>query len=377
MVTVIDKKILDEYVRLGKLKVNNHPTLPLFIYKYTPETEFKKDWDNITKMCRGLVIDDVGNIIARPFEKFFNIEDVGMENIPKLPYRIFEKLDGSLIEVFRYKGEVIIATMGSFQSDQVNSVKALWFNDCIGTLNEDNNRKIWRELHNNLSEHIKEGFTYLFEFVSPFNQIVVKYDKPELILLDVLVTDSSDGFGSNLASFLFRANTSIQKCPEIYFKDINEIIEDKKRSDFANKEGFVIKFSNGYRIKVKYDEYFRLHKIVSNIKERYVWEYLKDGKTILDFIQNVPDEFMQQIAEWEQSLQASFKAIEEEVGIIYHNHIETLKEGQPRKFYAQEIIKHPKKFHTILFNMFDGFNYDKFIWKLIEPKGSDNVKKEF
>ena len=67
--------LLEKYHQDGLLDKQNHPTLPLTIWNYTPKVQYEGLWDEITLQCRGLVTDDKGRIIARPFRKFFNLEE--------------------------------------------------------------------------------------------------------------------------------------------------------------------------------------------------------------------------------------------------------------------------------------------------------------
>jgi RNA ligase len=67
---------LHRYYEDGLLYKQTHPTLPLTIWNYTEKVQYEGLWDEITSMCRGLVTDDKG-IVARPFRKFFNIEEGG------------------------------------------------------------------------------------------------------------------------------------------------------------------------------------------------------------------------------------------------------------------------------------------------------------
>ena len=52
------------------------------------------------------------------FNKFFNMEEHQPEEIPNETFEVFEKLDGSLGILFWYQGQWILATKGSFTSDQ-------------------------------------------------------------------------------------------------------------------------------------------------------------------------------------------------------------------------------------------------------------------
>ena len=91
---------LEQYSRTGHLFTQKHPKLPLSIWNYTPKTQYGelynqyKLWDEVTLQCRGLVIDDEGKVVARPFKKFFNIEENQYE--PTSEFEVFEKMDGSL-----------------------------------------------------------------------------------------------------------------------------------------------------------------------------------------------------------------------------------------------------------------------------------------
>ena len=107
---------LNQYYEDGLLYKQVHPTLPLTIWNYTEKVQFENLWDEITLMCRGLVTDDKGSIVARPFSKFFNIEEGKFE--PTEKFEVWEKMDGSLGIVFWYQGQWIVATRGSFTSDQ-------------------------------------------------------------------------------------------------------------------------------------------------------------------------------------------------------------------------------------------------------------------
>ena len=66
-----------------------------------------------------------------------------------------------------------------------------------------------------------------------------------------------------------------------------------------NHEGFVVRFSNGDRMKVKGEEYVRLHKIMTNLSTTAVWEVLSNGGSMDELLKDVPDEFYEKIKEYE------------------------------------------------------------------------------
>lgn len=118
----LDKDLLKEMIDKKYVSVQKHPDAELYIYNYTNSCQYERMWNEITLQCRGLILDKDFNVVAKPFSKFFNIEEHTNDEIPNLPFDVFEKMDGSLGIVFYYKNKWLVATRGSFTSEQ--SIKA-------------------------------------------------------------------------------------------------------------------------------------------------------------------------------------------------------------------------------------------------------------
>lgn len=90
----------------------------LILLNYTDRTNYELKpwmWSNFLRVCRGIVFDKDGNLISFPFHKFFNLNEVQGETdegtVAKWKIKsITEKVDGVLIQVFRYKGEFIFGS---------------------------------------------------------------------------------------------------------------------------------------------------------------------------------------------------------------------------------------------------------------------------
>ena len=74
------------------VSVQKHPDAALYIYNYSPRVQFEKLWNEVTLQTRGLILDAEMNIIARPFKKFFNLEEHQPEDIPQMPFDAYEKI---------------------------------------------------------------------------------------------------------------------------------------------------------------------------------------------------------------------------------------------------------------------------------------------
>jgi RNA ligase len=109
-------EVLNKYFEKGLVYKQIHPTLPLTIWNYTETVQYEGLFDDVTLQTRGLVTDGNGKVVAQPFKKFFNMEEGKHTTTPE--FDVYDKMDGSLGILFNYEGEWVMATRGSFTSDQ-------------------------------------------------------------------------------------------------------------------------------------------------------------------------------------------------------------------------------------------------------------------
>ena len=336
---------LNKYHNDGLLYKQTHPTLPLTIWNYTPEVQYGEKWDEVTLACRGLVTDNEGNIVARPFKKFFNIEE--NKHTPTQDFEVFEKMDGSLGIIFKYEGEVIYATRGSFTSDQ-----AKWMENYCKEYN--------------FNDILVDGHTYLFEIIYPENRIVVDYEGQErLVLLGIIKTETGEEIPYD--DIVVAPWDIVEKYDGI--RDYSEL----KGKVLQNHEGFVVRFSNGDRMKIKGEEYLRLHKIMTNISTTGVWEHLSKGGNINDLLKDVPDEFYKKVKEYADLLKYGYYQVSEYCGKS-HDYFRYGKyndrEVEPtKKQFADHVINHGHPpYRAVMFARWDGKPYEKLIWNILKPE---------
>jgi RNA ligase len=216
------------------------------------------------------------------------------------------------------------------------------------------------------------------------NKIVVDYKGQEkLILLAIRNTDSGEETPGALDS---ARELGFDVIDEIQIS-LDELKNEIQRKDFINKEGFVIVYENGFKVKIKYAEYFRLHKIISNVNERFVWEFMSQGKP-LELI-NIPDETFQFIKDTQKSLQDTFDAKWKEFDKIYQEVHLSLNQkygvdNWEKKDFALIVVPVHKKLSGVLFKLYENrINEAKeIVWKMIEPtygtgvSGFQSMKKE-
>ena len=78
--------ILQDYIDKGLVVKQDHPSLPLSIYNYSRTCQYEGKWDHVTMTCRGLILDNKGNVVAKGFPKFFNMEE--LDSIPNEPFTV-------------------------------------------------------------------------------------------------------------------------------------------------------------------------------------------------------------------------------------------------------------------------------------------------
>lgn len=321
-------------------KHNDHN---LHIYNYSATAQYEKKWNNVTLNCRGLILDSDFNVVARPFPKFFNLEEHLFEDIPQLDFEVYEKLDGSLGILYWVNDKPYIATRGSFHSDQAIHATNILYGRYSNTFNKLDKNK-----------------TYLFEILYPENRIVVDYGKIDDIVL-IAVIDNATGKDCELIDIGFPIVNR--------YDGVNDISKLKFLNE-DNKEGFIVKFSNNFRIKIKFEEYVRLHRIITNVSNKVIWEYLSQDKDMDKLLDRVPDEFYNWVKETKEKLLSEYTKIEDEYKWIYKV-IMRANGVQEKKVFASYATRYEHS--SILFNMYNKKDYSKIIWKLIKP----NYEKPF
>lgn len=327
--------ILKKYHDDGYLHKQVHPTLDLTIWNYTILTKSEKYWDNITLMCRGLVTNSKGEIVARPFQKFFNLHEIPKENLPNIGFDVYEKVDGSLGILFNYEDQWVFVSRGSFTSEYA--------------------LKGWELLQKYNYTELPKDCTYLFEIIYPENRIVVNYgDQEKLVLTGCINTKTGHEYSIHDDFYLDLGFEIVKKYSTL--QPIEKLIDHIPEGN----EGFVIRFKNGFRVKIKSDEYVRLHRIITNTSNRDIWLALKYGDDLSKYLENVPDEFHNWVIKHMNMYNSQFhnykKQFEKEFKLLVD-----------KKEFSEKIKDNP--FKHVLFKRLVSYSteYDEMIWDLIYP----------
>ena len=249
---VLDVCALDALIAEGYITRRTLAGSWISVYNYTAKAAYKGVWTPETRRCRGLVVGEGGRILARPFEKFFDLSKT--DEVPTSgPIEVSEKWDGSLGILYERADGWAITTRGDPNS---------WQSE-VATI-------LFRERHERFAP--PDGVTLLFEIVLAENHIVVDYGGlRELVLLAAIdietgrdvelpgdwpgaVAERQDASGGRLECLFAEAEAT------------------------GNREGFVVRWpESGLRAKVKFGEYRQRHRMIFCTSTKTVWETLAAG----------------------------------------------------------------------------------------------------
>lgn len=249
--------------------------------------------------------------MATPFPKFFNAFERG-EIIPDQPFETFEKVDGSLIIIFWHAGEWKTATKGAFGSPQAQWAAARLKSCDLSAL--------------------RRGTTYLAEAVYAENRIVVRYTEDELVLLAAY---DESGAELSFAALCETADSLGWRMVKRHrYDSVSQLLVEAQDLP-RDEEGFVVRFDDGLRLKIKGAEYRRIHALISRITPLAMWEIMQAGDDVAKVRKDIPEEFWTDFdaicALLARQLDAVVETARREAASVAHN------ERQGRRSAAQSI----------------------------------------
>ncbi len=347
--------LIEAMIAKGYISKRKHSTENLYILNYTSSCQHDWIWNKATITCRGLIVDNKWNIIARPFPKFFTMEQYkglrsSVYNLYNVKYKkafsgefvCTKKIDGALGILYKDSNGLAITTRGSFESPQ--AIKATQI--------------LKQQLDKNPWTFDLNKYTYLFEIIYPENRIVVDYgNTEELILLEVLCNNTG------------KHDIKETKNAQFYFchaekKEI-ESLEDV--SSVENEEGYVVRFiDTDFRVKIKFDEYLKLHKLLTGLSKKIILSWLRDDvdyKNFITTITSISQDTTNWINETVSSFQKEYNEILSHVQRIIHKELVKRKPPLTRKKLAIKYNNYAYK--SVMFQMLDNKEYKQTIWRIV------------
>lgn len=348
-----------EHEAAGLLRGDRSDDGRLAIYTYTDQCVYESAWDEITRNSRGHIYDmQTGECVAWPFPKFFNLgenQETQPENLPwDQPYEIYEKMDGWLGVLYRHEGTFKVASRGSFHSSgAVWATEFIQGLDCSGLPNEA---------------------TLCFEIIHPEHRIILDYGGQRTLIVLAGFNRHTGAEYPRAAVEKWARAIGLPIVPLLTHMSLEDLLRTQK--DRERFEGFVIRFCDGRRVKVKTTWYLQLARIMANLNPITVWETMRAGKVQQSYLMQVPEELRPLAERYQAILEGQYARalldIEYTAGPILQ------KYGSDRKALAIYLNEHAAELghrKPAIFLILDGKRgkLEQIIMDLIYPRGNQFV----
>jgi len=356
----------------GDVYARYHPDFPYVLLNYTPMAAVNRRWNWLERAARGLILNTrTGEVVARPFEKFFNYGEVFPAQGSRI-VEISEKLDGSLGILYRSPaGFLHIATRGSFESPQAEWATAY----LRGNVNMD---------------AIPDELTLLFEIISPVSRVVINYPYEGLFLIGGVDRFTGESYTiKQLLPVAYQANLFSARL--FYLGLSMDEITSSAHKLPSNSEGWVVRFDDGLLLKVKGDEYVKLHKELSALRFQSIVELMV--KAVLNddtpfqaasrYANTLPEHHRKTVLEMAETIDAATRQFYEQCAYDFARAMYFVEdEKEMRKAFALRIQttedgrKRDSLSSAVLFKMFDAAPYSKvmaLIYRRLFDKRNEGV----
>jgi RNA ligase len=364
----------DELVDQQMLRCDDRGDLR--IYTYTDNCTYTAAWNDITTHSRGIILNrSTGEVVARPFSKFFNMgerEETMERNLPWTEdYLVFEKMDGWLGILYRDKSEYCVATRGSFDGMGMGS----WATQFL------------RRNHDLTG--LPDEVTLVFEIVCPDTHIIVDYGGREaLVLLAAFNRHTGEEYEwDQVTEWATKFGFSL---PRVFGNDVQACQALLTTHAGNEMEGFVIRFTNGLRVKIKGEDYKRRAAIISNLTPLAIWKAMRDDTLTTDYREAIDADYIELYDQLTDALWDQYHVIDREIrtefgrvcgslltekGLILEGTGPSLASNLERKEFALRVqslgIQHKSAMFAMLDNKTDAVR--NYIIKQIRPSHNELV----
>ena len=213
----------------------------------------------VVRECRGAIMSKSGEVICRPFDRFYNLGEAPetQEHLDINRTIAVEKLDGSLIKLYHWNGSWELATRGSAFGENEVFDRGITFRQlalqALGLTEE--------EFQRTCSDNLQEDATYLFELTSPLNRVVTPYNETLMWFLGSRSNTSVCGDHKAYRSLsVFGAFQEVKRPAFQVFSSLQETVT-AANSLAGLQEGWVL-WQDGLPVcKVKAEAYITAHRI--------------------------------------------------------------------------------------------------------------------
>lgn len=294
------------------------------LLNYTQEALFEGRMSKVEQACRGLVIRSDGKIMALPMPKMYNLGEPDCPPLPDEVYDVWEKIDGSLVNFFHDRQGWRCNTRGVFENVYSQFAQERWDWGSGG-------------------REFPRWWTVMCEVVIPDDEMPrAAYTDPGLYL--VAVRDNRSGRDLDPQDI----DTGMSKAVRCLSASIEVVKEGTKSVEGI--EGWVVRFQNGLRVKLKTRWYLRMFRALQDLTPKHVRQIVLDGWE--EWIYKFPDDLVPEAMAMKERIVAQLDA---ELDRIYRAYAQVAGISERKEFALTVLRDYPQIAHW-LFNLRD----DKF-----------------
>jgi hypothetical protein len=247
------------------VSVKRHPVYPHLVHLKYDQIETPRN--DVTNRCRGCVVNenDNFNYVCRPYNRFFNYGEGHAAEINWSRATVLEKLDGSLCPVWFYNGEWHVSTSGTPDAGGPVNIGLTTFKDLFWN--------VWKQLGYKMP--INQDLTYCFELMTPYNRVIVKIDKPRIVLHGCICNSSGQEF--DIGSIA--RNMGWEVCPFLPLNNFDAILTAADKLNPMESEGYVVVDHLFNRVKVKSPQYVALSHLKDSMSARRMVDIVRMGES--------------------------------------------------------------------------------------------------
>ena len=311
------------------IKVRRHSKYPNLVGLCYSQLDSPK-LHPVVKQCRGIILDASNNwkIVAYGLNRFFNYKEEGADEIDWSTALTMTKLDGSLIQMYYYDNQWLVATKGSPDASGTVHDYGFTFSELAW--------KVFKEQSYSTSDLFKR-YTYCFELCTPYNKEVVSHINNSLTLLGVRDNETLKEKSYQEIRSYYRFNFCVVKSHNL--NSWSQVKDSLEKLNGHENEGYVVVDANFNRVKLKHADYVAHSKIKHSLTKRRLLEIIR---------QNEGEEFLQYFPEYTPlyyDIKSSYDNLVESIEQVWkhYNYITDQKE------FALAVKKY--KFSDILFGL--------------------------
>lgn len=329
------------------------------------------NWTQANKHLRSSLWDSTGELISAGFPKFTNWgEKPEYFPVPRSLNSavVMEKIDGSLLIVTKWKGEFILRTRGTTDAGSLENGHEL----------ELFKQNVLPKLVGFMADTETWGWSWLFEWVSPENRIVLSYgEEPAWYLVGIV---NHEDYGLILQKYLDNTATQLhlKRPPTYLFAEIEDLIANV--GAWKGREGVCVYSQIDQTIhKVKSAWYLVLHHMKSELSsfDKVIDVWLEFGRPDYEtFYKRLADTFDFELANQVRGdISRICEGYREVQKIVFGMNLFIKNKCTPQGDVKDKKVR--AKMAMTIIGAYGNTNRASFVFKLLDGKqlGDDDLKK--